>query len=289
MSDMKIQWHPAFIAAMNLEMSDSRESLKFDREYNLNVKPLMIDLLIIKKQTDVSIDNEIGRIFRGHNIIEYKDPQDSLNIDVFFKAEGYACLYKSYGETADAIAESDITMTLVRDTKPEGLFGYFKEHGYQVSSPCSGIYYITGRIPFPAQIVVTKELKPGSHVWLRALSKKLEKQDLQNLLEHMRRLDAKLDRDYAEAVLEVAFMANMQMIEEWMGDVSMSEELLEIMKPMIEPQILLREQNALEKGIEKGIRGAVDILRDFGHRDAEIKTIIMQKYSLTEKDAGEYL
>lgn len=38
-----------------------------------------------------------------------------------------------------------------------------------------------------------------------------------------------------------------------------------------------------------GIRGAVDILRDFGHRDTEIKTIIMQKYSLTDKDANEYL
>lgn len=68
---------------------------------------------------------------------------------------------------------------------------------------------------------------------------------------------------------------------------------MEIVKPIIEPQILLREQNALEKGMksgmEKGIRGAVDILRDFGRRDTEIKTIIMKKYSLTEKDASKYL
>ena len=97
MNDTKIQWHPAFIAAMSLEMADSRDNLRFDREYNLNIKPLAIDLLITKKQTDISIRNEIGHIFRGHNIIEYKDPEDSLNIDVFFKAEGYACLYKAYG------------------------------------------------------------------------------------------------------------------------------------------------------------------------------------------------
>ena len=49
MSDTKIQWHPAFIAAMNLEIADCRDSLRFDREYNLNVKPLTIDLLITKK------------------------------------------------------------------------------------------------------------------------------------------------------------------------------------------------------------------------------------------------
>lgn len=289
MNDTNIQWHPAFIAAMNLEMAESRDSLRFERECNLNVKPLAIDLLITKTQTDISISNEIGRIFRGHNIIEYKDPEDSLNIDVFFKTEGYACLYKSYGRTVDAIAESDITMTLIRETKPAGLFNYFKEHGYQVSNPCRGIYYITGNVLFPAQIVVTIELRPELHVWLRALSGRLDKQDMQNLLEHTRQLTGKLDREYADAVLEVAFRANIQIIKELMGDVRMSEELLEIVKPIIEPQILLREQHALELGMKKGIKGAVDILRDFGRRDAEIKTIIMQKYGLSENDADEYL
>lgn len=203
MSNTNIQWHPAFIAAMNLEMADSRDSLRFDREYNLNVKPLVIDLLITKKHPDVLIHNEIGRIFRGHNILEYKDPHDSLNVDVFFKTEGYACLYKAYGKTVDAIAESDVTITLIRDAKPAGLFGYFKKHGYQLTSPCSGIYYITGNIPFPAQVIVTKELKPELHMWLRALSGRLEKQDLQKLLKCTRQLAQKQDREYAQAVLEV--------------------------------------------------------------------------------------
>lgn len=270
-------------------MGDSRGILKFDREYNLNVKPLVIDLLITKEQAGLTVSNEIGRIFRGHNIFEYKSPEDRLDIDVFFKVEGYACLYKSYGKTVGAIAESDVTVTLVRDTKPDGLFAYFKGHGYQVSNPYQGIYYIKGKIPFPAQIIVTKELKPGLHAWLRALSGQLEKQDLQDLLEQTRQLRGKQDREYAEAVLEVAFRANIQIMKEWMGDARMSEELLEIVKPIIEPQILLREQSALEKGMEKGIRGAVDILRELGHRDTEIKTIIMKKYRLTEKDANEYL
>ncbi len=297
MNDSNIQWHPAFIAAMNLEMSENRNSLRFDREYNLNVKPLLIDLLITKKHSDLPLSNEIGQIFRGHNILEYKNPDDDLNIDVFFKVEGYACLYKSYGETVDAISESDITITLIRDAKPFGLFGYFKEHGYQISNPYNGIYHIKGNILFPAQIVVTRELNPKLHVWLRSLSGKLDQQDLMNLLEQTRQLSGKLDMEFADAVLEVALRANIQIMKEWMGDVKMSEELLEIVKPIIEPQILLREQNALEKGMkkgmekgmEKGIKGAIAILRDIGHGDAEIKTIIMDKYSLTEKDVNHYL
>lgn len=135
METSRIQWHPAFTAAVYLELSSNLDSLTITREYNLNVKPLQTDLLIIKNHADVMLDNEIGKIFKGHNILEYKDPEDSLNADVFFKVRGYACLYKSYGKTADAIKEEDVTITFIRDTRPAGLFRYFKEHRYRVSSP----------------------------------------------------------------------------------------------------------------------------------------------------------
>ena len=96
MSDRKIQWHPGFTAAMHLELSEYKDKLVFEKEYNLNTKPLEIDLLIIKKESDAHISNEIGRFFKGHNILEYKSPEDHLNIDSFFKTTAYACLYKSY-------------------------------------------------------------------------------------------------------------------------------------------------------------------------------------------------
>ena len=67
---------------------------------------------------------------------------------------GYACLYKAYGNAVDAIKEEDITITLIRDTHPNGLIQYFKGHGYQLANPYNGIYYITGKFPFPAQIIV---------------------------------------------------------------------------------------------------------------------------------------
>ena len=76
MNSKKIQWHPGFVAAMNLEFALSRDGLVFQKEYNLNTRPLAVDLLIIKKEASVQIDNEIGTIFRGHNIMEYKSPED---------------------------------------------------------------------------------------------------------------------------------------------------------------------------------------------------------------------
>ena len=50
MKDKKIQWHPGFVAAMNLEFAQDRTGLIFEKEYNLNTKPLEVDLLVIKKR-----------------------------------------------------------------------------------------------------------------------------------------------------------------------------------------------------------------------------------------------
>ena len=49
MEDTKTQWHPGFVAAMNLAFAENRNDLKFEPEYNLNTKPLEIDLLLIEK------------------------------------------------------------------------------------------------------------------------------------------------------------------------------------------------------------------------------------------------
>ncbi len=40
-------------------------------------------MLVIKKEVSVQVSNEIGAFFRGHNIMEYKSPEDHLNIDSF--------------------------------------------------------------------------------------------------------------------------------------------------------------------------------------------------------------
>lgn len=146
------------MAAVNLELSANRKALVYEREYNLNTKPLEIDLLVIKKDQNVQIENEIGRIFRGYNILEYKSPEDHLDIDTFYKSEAYAALYKSYGDTVDARRADDITVSIVREEKTEGLFQYFKDYGIRVENSSKGIYYIQEKVLFPTQIIVTKEL-----------------------------------------------------------------------------------------------------------------------------------
>ncbi len=146
--------------------------------------------------------------------MEYKSPEDSLDIDTFYKAGAYAALYKSYGETTDAVKAGDVTVPLVREARPEGLFRYFREQDYTVLNPYHGIYYVEGAVLFPTQIVVTRELDEMSHIWLGALSERMEKQSMVRLLERVRRLSGKADKEFADSVLEVSIGANKYVIEE---------------------------------------------------------------------------
>ena len=234
MNDKKIQWHPAFVAAMDLELNENRKDLEYNKEYNLNTKPLEVDLLVIKKNKESQIVNEIGKLFRGNNIIEYKSPEDSLDIDMFYKAGAYASLYKSYGKTVDERKADDITVSIFREMKPAGLFTYFKSHNIKITNPYSGIYYVMDSILFPTQIIVGRELDKKSHVWLRALSDQMQEQEMKELLEKIEKLKLKLDKELADSVLEVSIRANWEIIKELRRNENMCQALLEIMEPEID-------------------------------------------------------
>lgn len=78
-----IAQHPGFVAAASIELRNE-SGLELQPEFNLSKEPLRIDLYI-QNEGSTSVKNEIGRIFRKYNVIEYKNPADSLNIDDFFK------------------------------------------------------------------------------------------------------------------------------------------------------------------------------------------------------------
>ena len=53
-NDDKIQWHPAFDAALQIELEDEAEYLEFEPEHLLSKKPMQIDVLV-KNEKDVKI------------------------------------------------------------------------------------------------------------------------------------------------------------------------------------------------------------------------------------------
>ena len=58
--DLNTQWHPAFCSAVKLELIENKGDLDYTNEYNLNSKPIQMDLLVIKKSSDVEIKMRLG-------------------------------------------------------------------------------------------------------------------------------------------------------------------------------------------------------------------------------------
>ena len=65
--------------------------------YELNKKPRRIDCLILDcKDFSEPFDNDITRIFSKHNLIELKNPNETLDINTIWKVISYADQYKTY-------------------------------------------------------------------------------------------------------------------------------------------------------------------------------------------------
>ena len=243
-----IQWHPAFVAAMQLEFAEDRPFLEFIEEYSLSHAPLRIDLVVIKKKNHAVIQNVIGNIFRGHNLLEYKSPYDVLNLNVFFKVLGYACLYKSFGDADKEIDPRDVTITILRESTPRKLFLDLEELGYQIRQEQDGIYKIYGSIPFLMQIIALKELSGDGHIWLRALTTTLSKEDVAGLSRKMENLHSYYDKEFAKAVLDVSLRANKQNINEMLGDGVMYEALMELVE-MMQPDWARETRKSIAKDV----------------------------------------
>ena len=223
----KLQWHPAFCSALRLELLEDAENLEFTDEFQLTEKPLQIDCTVVKVKRDCKIKNEIGKIFRKHNIFEYKSPMDELNIDTFYKAVAYACLYKVLPNHVDEIPAEEITITLIRDRKPVKLLGELEKSGYGYKKEAAGIYYVNGAM-FPVQIIVSSELDVDMHVQLKALTDRLEESLLRQYLLQASTFEGR-EKNLADIVLQVIVNSNMEKVREWKGSERIMCEALRVL------------------------------------------------------------
>lgn len=267
-----LQWHPAFVAGIQIEFGEEANYLTFTPEYLLGTKPMQIDVLI-KKDSDQILNKNIGRIFRKHNIIEYKSPGDYLSIDDFYKIYGYTCFYKSNTRFTDTIKFCDLTITFVSESYPRKLIRHLqKTHNYQSKEIESGIYYIIGS-PLPIQIIVTSKLSKKENLWLGNLTNHLKNmEEVQDLLREYKK--HKKDTLY-ESVMDIIVKANQKLFEKE-GD-AMCKALEELMKDELEAQMLKGKAIGAAQG-ENRVNELNQKLINLGRIDDILKSVTDKLY-----------
>lgn len=290
----RLQWHPAFFAGIQIELEKDGGNLEFENEHQLGTKPKEIDVLVVKKRKEIPIEKNIGKIFKGHNIIEYKSPSDYLNIDDFYKVYAYACFYKTDSDRVNSIEMSDITITLVSKGFPRRMMKQLiHDRNYILRQIENGIYYIDGD-PITMQLIVNSELDTNKNLWLKSLTDDLNDQTLAKKLaeEYGKNKDKKL----YTSVMDVVVRANREKFEE---DKDMCNALREIFQNELNEreQIGIRQgleqglEQGIEQGIEQGLRQGVKALISFCQEMdipyANTLEKVIEKFGFTRTQAEE--
>lgn len=281
-NNKNLQWHPAFFAGIQIELADESEHLIFENEHQLGTKPFGIDVLIIKKDSEQPIHKNIGRIFRKHNIIEYKSPTDYLSVDDFYKVYGYTCFYKADTKETNSIRIDELTISLVTKSYPRKLIQHLKhEQNYIISNVEPGIYYVIGD-KIPIQIIVTKDLSAEENLWLKSLTDQLPGEQFAQ----------KLFRDYEKHQNNILYQSTMNIIVQanqrlYKEDKNMCEALLELAKELMQDELIERDKEAKQLG-ENLINNLNQKLADFGRindiirasKDKEYQNQLIKEFNL---------
>lgn len=271
MIDGRIQWHPAFCAALRIELEADAGMLDFKDEYLLSKKPMQIDMVVMKKKEEVSLQKNIGHIFRKHNLVQYKSPDDYLSINDFYKTYGYACFYQSDTEKEQEIRPEEITITFVCNRYPQKLFQHLtRRRKLSVKRYDEGIYYLEGDF-FPMQLVVTHELAKEKNFWMQSLRTDLKAGGEIELLAE--RYEPHKSSDLYQAVMNAVLRAN------W-TEAEVEKKMCEALRELFAEE--LRDSADKGKAIGKAIGKAegkaesiLVLLREVGAVPSEISDKIL--------------
>jgi hypothetical protein len=237
----KIYWHEAFFEALQLELHQYRDFLEFESEHRLSKEALRVDVLVIKKNKDVRIEKNIGKIFKEHNLFEYKSELDSFSFWDYNKVMGYALLYSSF----ERVPMSEITVSIALTMFPRELIKALEsENGFTVQDLGNGIYYIEGGL-VPIQILESKRLSKSDNLFLRNLRSNLSAEDMLNTLESYQ---AYRPLDNKSVFLERLVKANSIAFEEVMN---MSDAVIDIIIEAAEKNGRLKDRFVDRKTVAK--------------------------------------
>lgn len=269
----RLQWHPAFSSALQIELAEDREELQISTEYPLTRKPLVMDVLIIKKKGDYKCKNPIAGFFRKHNIIEYKNPLESYGINDLCRTLAYAGIYQSNTEEEGLIDPEDITITVVCGRYPRKVMRWLKTICGVIFRLCEpGIYRAEPDRYFPIQFVINPQLDPEQYKWLSRLRSNLtHEKDVAILTKEYK------GREHSplyETAMDVIMRANKEVFEEaknmcqalrelFADELRELDELREFQQEMEQRRKQDIEQS-IERGVEQGIASVITNMHQNG-------------------------
>ena len=250
-------WHAGFEALLRIETHKYGSRVQIKTEHLLGEEPPRADFVVLIDEEGLLPDKAIFRIFRKHNVCEYKNPHDALNERVVRKGCGYVNLYIGTAEHEGDVPPDQVTLSIFRAEKPQKLFREMTEKGWLSADATRGIYHVEGVIDLPFQIVITGELEGSEYAAYRALTDHASASDVEQIIRDGGRETDSAMQDHYRVFLDLVAKKNPGVFEEIRRDRAMSAVWMDIFKDEINE----REQEARQDAMVSAIR---NVMESFG-------------------------
>ncbi len=172
----------AFCDTLKIELATTDINTGYNPNECMYMKPVAAYLLAIIKSPDIRIQNDVGKILKGHNIFDYTYFDKKLGTDHLYKAIAYTSLYKASGFEDNCIKADDVTITIVSRDMPQQLFDNLNELGITPEKTGKGIYQIKNMMPFSIQVIIRSEMDAKEQDWLKSLIEYIQNDFLPRLM-----------------------------------------------------------------------------------------------------------
>ena len=254
-------WHAGFEALLRIETHKYADRVHINTEEEIGEVPPRTDFVILVEDEEVDWEKAIFRIFRKINILEYKNPHDSLNRRVLRKVCGYANLYIGVAEHEGDRPEDQVTVSVFRAVKNPEMFEEMEEKGTLVRDGTPGIYHVKGYTDLPFQIIITGELKGDEYAAYRALTDKADEADVERIIEGVGQEKDDAVREHYRVLLRLVIEKNPHFIEAIRRDQMMEDVLMEIVKDRVDEKVSVGKREQEQQTTVTHIR---DIMESFG-------------------------
>ena len=247
-------WHREFERIFRSDAKVYGDDVVIRAEEELGIDPPRVDYLVLDDlKRLMSGGKSIFRIFRQHNIIEYKNPNDVLNQRVISKAIGYANLYIGLAEHKDDRPRNEVSISIFRESRNDGLFRTMLTDGTLEKTDVDGIYRILKLTDLPMQIVVIGELKGEEYAAYRLLSEHADEKDVEIVAEKIRKAQTPDEQENGQRLMEFVEKKNPGILRRAIGgDEDMASILMDVLEPEINERMRNDRRTNLYNYVQKG-------------------------------------
>ena len=231
-------WHREFERIFRLEAQPYGKDVRIVIQHYLGEEPPRIDYIILDDFKRLMHGKSIFRIFRKKNVIEYKNPHDSLNERTIRKICGYANFYIGTADHEGDVPSNEVSISIFRAVKNKELFDEMEKEGTLVRTEAKGIYHVKKITDLPFQIVITDELEGDEYAAYRALTDHANAKDVEILLNAGKMEQNADSKERYRNIIRFVGEKNPEIMEKVIGgEEEMSDVLMDILKPRIDKKI----------------------------------------------------